>query len=432
MAIFAHFIKLTKSKEVKSIAIYTFSNFFNKGVSFLLLFYFTRVLSESDYGFLNLFNNSILFLMPFISMGILQSVNTDYFKLEKNEFRNFFTTTLLMPVGVTMIAIAVFFFFRHQLHDHYLFPTFFIVLIPVIGFFNFIFEQLINMIRNKNEPIKYQLINMGGLFIEMGLAVFFISFLHKGWIGRIMGIFISSLVVAGYGFIYFKQKGFIFGRFQKKYIYKELLYSIPIIIMQVSIFCMSASGGYFIEFFTHDYSAIGIYSVAAIFASIIIVLCSAILHYFYPKIYGLLSSPQLDYKAFKRVFLNYSIIMLVGTILIIAAIPVAYIFFLKQSYRPGLHYYFLICLGYFFWSITYFFYSFMLYHKMKRKILYLSLISIFVSCCNNYLFVKMWGSTGAAVAIFITYLILLVTTLFFVRKQVVPMLSKMTNHAAGI
>src|SRR6187402_102985 len=103
MVTISNIFKYSKSQQLKSIAIYTFSNFFNKGISFLLLFYFAHVLTESDFGLLNLFSNSILFLMPFVSMGILQSANTEFFKLGKKEFKNFFSTTLLMPVAVTLL-----------------------------------------------------------------------------------------------------------------------------------------------------------------------------------------------------------------------------------------------------------------------------------------------------------------------------------------
>ena len=85
MATISNILRYSKSGQLKSIAIYTFSNFFNKGISFLLLFYFAQVLSQRDFGILNLFSNSILFLMPFISLGILQSANTEFFKIENKK-----------------------------------------------------------------------------------------------------------------------------------------------------------------------------------------------------------------------------------------------------------------------------------------------------------------------------------------------------------
>ena len=421
MATISNILRYSKSGQLKSIAIYTFSNFFNKGISFLLLFYFAHVLSQRDFGILNLFSNSILFLMPFISLGILQSVNTEFFKIEKKEFRNFFSTTLLMPVVVTLLAILLLFLFKKPLQQRYPFPSLFILLIPVITLFSFLNEHLINMVRNNNDPVKYLFVNIGRLLVEITLAIFFISALNYGWIGRVMAIFLSMLFVATYAFIYFKDQQFLFGSIKKKYIYDELRYSVPIIVMQISVFCMGSSAGYFIEHFTHDFAAVGVFSIAATFGSVIIVLCTALLQYVYPKIYSLLSEKEVDYNAIGKQFIFYAVSMLLGTIAVIVLTPLAYNIVLKPTYSGGLSYYFFICIGYFFWSISYFFYAFMLYHKQKKKILFASVISITVSILSHYFFIKQLGAYGAAVSMSVVYFIVLIITLLFVYKEIVPL-----------
>lgn len=422
MATISNIFKYSKSSQLKSIAIYTFSNFFNKGIAFLLLFYFAHVLSERDFGVLNLFSNSILFLMPFISLGILQSANTEFFKLDKKGFKNFFSTSLLMPFVITLLAILLLFVFKTPLQQRYPFPSLFILLIPVITLFTFLNEHLINMVRNNNDPVKYLFINIGRLLAEITLAIFFISALEYGWMGRVMAIFLSMLFVSTYAFVYFKEQQFLFGTITKKYFYDELLYSIPIIVMQLSVFCMGSSAGYFIEHFTHDFAAVGVFSIAATFGSIIIVLCTALLQYVYPKIYSLLSEKEVDYNAICKQFVFYAGTMLLGTIAVIIATPLAYNIVLKPSYHAGLSYYFFICIGYFFWSVSYFFYAFMLYHKQKRKILLASLISVLVSVVSHYFFIKKLGAYGAALSMSVVYFIVLIVTVLFVYKQILPML----------
>lgn len=416
MATIPGILKFGKSAGMRSVAVYTLSNFASKGISFLLLFYFAHVLTETDFGLLNLFNNGILFLMPFISMGILQSVNTEYFKKDKKEFSHFFSTTLVMPMVITLVAMAVFFAFRHSLQQRYSFPSIFVVMIPLITLFNFLNEHLINMVRNSGDPMKYLFINIGRLLAEITLAVFFVGAMEMGWIGRVTGIFISYLMVAMYAFFYFKEQGFIINSFSKKYLYDELLYSIPIIVMQVGVFCMGSSAGYFIEYFTHDVAQVGIFSIAATFGSVIIVLCTAMLQYTYPKIYSLLSEKNINYAAIRWHFLFYAGVMLLGTGIVVIATPLAYKFLLKESYQAGLSYYFFICLGYFFWSISYFLYAFMLYNKQKRKILMASSLSVFISVLSHTLLIKQWGAYGAAVSMCTVYFIVLLITIFFVRK----------------
>ena len=423
MATISSILKFSKSRELQSVAIYTFSNFFNKGVSFLLLFYFIHVLTETDFGLLSLFSNSILLLMPFVSMGVLQSANTEFFKLEKKEFKDFFTTTLIMPLMVMLMAMLLLFFFRGQMQQRYSFPAIFIIIIPLITFFSFVNEHLINMVRNNQEPLKYLRVNIGRLMTEILLAVLFISVFNYGWIGRVMAIFLSFLCVTTYSFYYFKEKQFLFGKISKKYFHDELFYSVPIIVMQIGIFFMGSSAGYFIEYFTHDYTAVGIFSVAVTFGSIVLVLCTALLQYVYPKLYTLLSEKEVSYAGIRKLFLFYAGAMLLGTMAVLIATPLAYTVMLKSSYLPGLQYFYFICIGNFFWSISYFFYAFLLYQKQKRKILFASTISIFISITANYFFIKKMGSYGAALSIITIYFLVFITILLFVRRQVLSLFS---------
>lgn len=423
MATLSGILKFGKSAEMRSVAVYTLSNFASKGISFLMLFYFAHVLTETDFGLLNLFSNGILFLMPFVSMGILQSVNTEYFKKDKKEFSRFFSTTLVMPMIITLLAMGVFFAFRQQLQQRYSFPAIFVVMIPLITLFNFLNEHLINMVRNNGDSTKYLFVNIGRLLAEITLAVFFVGAMELGWMGRVTGIFISYLMVAMYAFFYFREQGFIVNTFSKKYLYDELLYSIPIIVMQVSVFFMGSSAGYFIEYFTKDVAQVGVFSIAATFGSVIIVLCTAMLQYTYPKVYSLLGEKKIDYAAIRWHFLFYAGIMLLGTGIVVITTPVAYKLLLKESYHAGISYYFFICLGYFFWSISYFLYAFMLYKKEKRKLLLASSMSVLISVVSHTILIKQYGAWGAAVSMCVVYFIVLLITAFFVRKPLTQILS---------
>ena len=356
-------------------------------------------------------------------MGVLQSVNTEYFKKDKKEFSHFFSTTLVMPMILTLFAMGIFFMFRQQLQQRYSFPAIFVVMIPLITLLNFLNEHLINMVRNSGDPVKYLFINIGRLLAEITLAVFFVGAMELGWMGRVTGIFISYFMIALYAFFYFKEQGFFINSFKRKYLFDELLFSIPIIVMQVSVFFMGSSAGYFIEYFTHDMAQVGIFSIAATFGSVIIVLCTAMLQYSYPKVYSLLAEKNIDYAAIRWHLLFYAGIMLLGTGIVIIATPLAYKMLLKESYHAGLSYYFFICIGYFFWSISYFLYAFMLYRKEKRKLLMASSLSVLISVLSHSLLVKQWGPYGAAVSMCVVYLVVLLITIFFVRKPLSQLFS---------
>lgn len=418
MSIAAYFKSLYNNPSVKSVGIYTFTNFFSKAVSFLLLFVFTDpvYISPSENGLLSLFSTSMLFLMPFLSMGVIHSVSADYYKLEKTAFRNFFTTSFIIPVVVMLLSAGLLFLFRQQLQHNYGLPAMFTWLIPLVTFLIFCNEQLLSMARNNNEPAVYFKANIGKAILEFGLSFILVVWMAYRWQGRIAGILAAYTVLFFYAVYYFKKKGYLFGSVKKQYLYSELLYAIPIIAMQAAIFSMSASDKFFLSNFTDDHNeTVGVYSIACVFASIVNVLSMALLQYYFPKVYSMLSSKSVEYAAIKKHFTYYFLILTAGTLLTIVFTPLLYHLFINDRYHDALRYNFLLCIGSYLWGITYFFYSFLLFYKEKRKLLLLSLCCIAVSLCSNYLLIKSGGAYGAAVSVCIAYLIVFIITLFFTR-----------------
>lgn len=410
--------RLYKNPSVKSVSVYTFTNFFGKAVSFLLLFVFTNpaYISPSENGLLSLFSNSMLFLMPFLSMGIIHSTSADFFKMPKNEFRDFFTTGFVMPFAIMIVSAVILFYFREKLKLMYGFPYMFAWLIPLITFFTFCGEQLLGLVRNNNEPNTYFTANVSKTILELGISFVLVVFFAWRWQGRIAGILVSYIFIGGYGLYYFIKKNFFFGKLRKEFIVSELVYAIPIIALQASIFCMNSSDKFFLSSFTNDDNqTVGIYSVACVFASVLFILCTALQQYVFPKIFLQLSSNDIDYAIIGKHFWIYVGIMFAALILLICFTPLAY-HFINLQYHSALQYLFLLCIGNFLWAISYFFYSFLLYYKEKKKILVLSVYCIGISLVLNYFLISHYGALGAAVSTIATYFIVLILTLFLTKS----------------
>ncbi len=426
MTITSTFKLLYKHPSVKSVGIYTFSNFFAKIASFLLLFVFTNpvYITPSENGLLSLFGNSMIFLMPFLSLGILHSTSAEYYKLDKKEFKNFFSTGFIMPLIVMIFSMGTLYYFRSHLQAAYGFPPIFTWVIPIVTFLVFCNEQLLCLARNNNEPNVYLKANVSKIILELGLSFILVVFFAARWKGRLEGIFIAYLVTAFYAFYYFNKKGYLFGSIQKKYIFSELQYALPVIALQASIFSLTASDKFFLSAFSSDHNeTVGIYSVACVFASVVTVLSMALIQYIFPKIYSILSKEQVNYAAIKKLFLVYLGIMTLGLIAIIIATPLIYHLFIHEKYHPALQYNSFLCVGYYFWAISYFFYAFLLYHKLKTRLLILSISCIAISVGCNYFFISRYNAQGAAIGVFAAYLLVLIITLLFTSpywKKMIP------------
>jgi O-antigen/teichoic acid export membrane protein len=408
MALIQFFQKtIQKYPAIKSIGVYTFINFFTKGISFLLLIIYTqpRFITPAENGLLNLFSSSILFLMPFLAMGILLSTGTDFYKMEKKEFSNFFTTSLLLPVGVLLLSGIAFFLCRNWLGSVYGFPLSFALLIPLITFLTYINEQLTTLMRLNNELRKFTGAGLAKIVMEFGLSVVLVVFFAMRWQGRLTGIVVSYVVLGGYAFYYFYKKGYLSGTFRREYIKAELIYAVPTLAMQMSIFSLNTADKFMLAHFSGSNEVVGIYGVTGTFVSVIIIFCSAYLAYLFPSVYQALAAPAVDYKKIKKGFLSYLVTMGGITILVTAAIPVVYLLFINSKYHAALQYYYLLTLGAFIWSVSYYFYAFLLFHKQKRKLLALAIFTIVTSIGCVYFFTSRYGQTGAALGVLVSYII---------------------------
>ena len=408
-----------QSVAFKSMGTYAVTNFFIKGISFLLLPIFTNpnYLSPSDNGLLSLFSQSILFLMPFISLGILQSASVDYFKLDKKQFKDFCTTGFVMSSLVALIFVVIFWCFKTTLYNRFKFPLSFFWIIPAVTFFTFCIELLFLIIRNRKDPAQYMQVSVVRILLDLALAVILIVGFSLAWKGRVTSILVSTFFISLYGIFFLKKNNYLGGQVRMNIITKELKYSIPIIAMQLSNFCLFSSDSFLLSGITKNNSEVGIYGMACLFASIIFTLCSAIVQYIVPKINHLLSQQVIDYPSIRKQFNMYFFIMATGLIALLLAIPLGYKYFINHSYLPGLKYYYFLCTGYFFWAIAYFFYTFLFYYKQKLKLLLLSLLSILISLISNYCFIKNMGTQGAAISVCCSYFVVLIMAVLFTKSN---------------
>jgi O-antigen/teichoic acid export membrane protein len=414
MLLFSRISAWRKNHVIFAMGMYTISNFSTKAFSFLLIPVFTNTqyISTGENGMLNLFSQAMIFLIPFISLGVLQSSNTDFFKLDKSAYRDFFTTGFVMSVCVSALSFALFYLFRNSLYARYNFPPHFIWLIPAITFFMFCNELLLGMIRNNDKPVQYLVINVIKIVVELGVSIVLVVWMSQRMQGRITGIFVSFLLVFVYAMWYFISKGYLFGKIRMKYIRQEVIFALPIILMQWGVFCTNSSDRFILATSTPgNTDTTGVYGIACTFASVVLILCMALMQYMMPKIYALLAESTVPYHRIKKMFGYYFAAMTGGLLVLLIAIPIFYQLFIDKAYHPALAYYFYILLGYYCWAMAYFFYSFLLYHKAKKKILLLSLFNIATSLSIYYFFTKWWGVYGTAVGVCISFFIILMVTL---------------------
>ena len=430
--IYTYTTSLLKGSGFRAAGIYTFSNFFSKGLSFLLIPIFTnpRFLSPEDNGLITLFGKAIIFLIPFINLGVLQSASVDFFKLDKKSFKDLCTTGVVMSFSMCLVTLGLFNLFSNYFFEKFSFPPEFIWAIPLIAFMTFLYELIILIIRNRDKPMHYLKLNMARISLELGLAVILIVLFSFGWIGRVSGLLIALSLISFYALHFLIKNDYLFGKIKKQIISRELKYSAPIIMMQLSVFTLFSSDSFLLSAITQNNSEVGVYGIACIFGSIIITLGSSLIQYMSPKINKELSLKNPDFDLIKNLSKNYFKIIVTGWLLLLILVPLVYKVFIDPLYWEGSRYFYILCTGYFFWTISAFLYTFLLFHKEKQKIFFLASLSMIISLGGNYYFIKTQGAWGASISVCLSYFLVLLLTLLFTKKYWRPVFFHLQGKAS--
>lgn len=408
-----------KNPAFKSVGIYIFTNFFSKGVSFILIPIFTnpRFLTPTDNGLLSLFNSNMVLLAPFVSLGMIQSSAADFYKKSESDFATSFTSNFIISFIMASIAALLLFIFRDMLQQKFHVPASFAFILPGLAFLIFSGEQLFALIRNRNEVTRFAVMGISKSIIEYAVSVVLIVFFFSGWLGRIWGIAISLIAMNVFAIGYYIKNKYISFHFNKTQLLDELKFGVPIFAFQLCVFMLGTSNKLFLAiFYKGDLSQLGIYSIACVLGTMIGVVSQSILLYAQPHLYKSISKGEATIQTAKKQFFRYFLMLTGLSAVCILVVLFAYYFLIDKVYLPGIRYFFLVALASYIWGLNYFLFLFLLYHKQKRKILTVTLISLACSITVNTIMVKNFLILGDALASLINTVIFSLLIIIFAKK----------------
>ena len=207
MVLYSKLLCFVKRPAFKTAGLYTFSHFLTKGISFFLLFIYTNpaYISVDENGLISLMNSAVLLLSPFLALGTIQSASADYFRMQRNEFKDFFTTGFFAPILVMLLGMATMFVFKGRLSAAYGFPVAFIFVVPLMAFFSFCNELYVVIMRNSDDPVRYFKVAMWRILLEVGLSLLLVVVFALRWKGRVAGIMATNVFILTGAYFYLLQ-----------------------------------------------------------------------------------------------------------------------------------------------------------------------------------------------------------------------------------
>lgn len=409
-----------KSTLLKSFSIYVFSSFFNQGINFLLLPVFTHYLLPSDYGVLSVVNSVISIMTVFIMVGADGAIRRQFYKLEGNQYAQFFTSSLFVCVVAFLIISVLTFGATALIGPIAQIPVKWLLLCPLICFTSILPTVLLGQYRVQQKASAFAVLSNLMTLANLGLAIWLVVGAGMNYEGRLYSILIVNICFFLISFFIVKKQKLLTNSLNKVFINESIKYGLPIIPHQLGALIISFSDRFFIVARDGTDDA-GIYSVGYTIAGIIGILEGTFTLAYTPFLFEQLSKKNEEANN-KIVKVSYLFIaaLAVSVLLLCLASPWIFKYFIDERFAEGQIFVVWVSIGYFFSGCYKMMAGYIFYSSKTIYLTYLSIINIALNLGLNYVLIGKMGAMGAAIATMLSYIVMfLITT--YISNRLNPM-----------
>lgn len=406
--------------NAKASALYFFANIFNKGISFLTVPIFTRLLSTYDYGVVTTYSSWASILAAFLGFSLNTAIRYSYQdddivnenkKISTNRvLSTIFTFTLLIGLLVTMTAFIVVTFAPINVN----------VAIVVLCFLHGLFGAIINDYTTF-QMMEYKYIGRSLVMILPNLlaailSVMMILLMRNGsmdnlYMGRIIPLSTMTVLVslALCVSVYSKYKPCI----DRGYLKWALKVSAPLIVHAVALNILSQADRTMITAL-RDASETGIYSLVYNFSMIATVITTALEGTWTPWFTTKMN--EKDYKNVNRVGVDYVNLMTYAMVCLILISAEVLKIFANSAYWEGISIIPpIVCANYIIFVYT-IYVNVEYYYEKSGFITINTIISAVTNIVLNFIFIPEFGYIAAAYTTVASYVLSLVLHSMYARK----------------
>lgn len=295
-------ITIKRNKVLDAGIGYTIGNYLLKGINFLSMPLFTRVMSTQDYGIYSTYLTFDAILAIIIGLALHSSLKNAKYRY-KEGFDAYFSSILILPLVFLTLLLAVV----------NLFPAPFVALLDlnrgilnillVHSFANSIIQMYNNRLSldyNYQEFLKISFFNTG-MNLLLSLVLMYTIFQNERYAGRILGSALPMLIIAV--FIFWKAFRKKRPRPNREYWRFALNYSLPIVPHGLSQVVLSSFDKIMIRRIIGDSQA-GIYSLGINIEGLVQVTTASLDTVWEPWFYERME--EKDYKTIRRYATYYA------------------------------------------------------------------------------------------------------------------------------
>ena len=382
-----------------------------KGLAFISIPIFTRLMSPEEYGVLNVLTSIAGLIIPFVTLNVSVSLGRYYFEKERSDFGEFFTTTSALSFGTLFIGFLISLFFQTELAEltnlpvvaiPFLFPTALMLMafqIPLI---------VLRAQRKSAELRRFTIIRgYGGFILAVGIMYLLKENVYLGRLWANVIILISSVI-----WFVWRFRAIFKLNILKNHIVYMINYGLPLLPANISAVLLMEVDRIMINSYVGGDEA-GLYSFAYNISMLLLVVSNALHYAFMPDYYTLMN--RSEYGKIDSAFKLIITLISVGAVGLILYGSVLGSFLGTASYHASLTMIPLIVIGQYFLSFVPLYKQGISYVK---KTIYSTISIVFAGIINvvlNAIFIPKYGAIAGAYTTVFSYLVQFIVVYIIVK-----------------
>ena len=395
-------LKLKNKKTFRASIAYTIGGYLLKGLGFITVPIFARILSTSDFGIYNTFLSYEAILYLFISYALHVSIKNARFDMGLDKLDEYISNISILPLFTAIVLIAVVNIFATPLQAVFGLDRLTLNLLVIYSYCSGLIILYQNRLVVEYEYKRYLQITYFNALTNIGLSVFLVCsvFNEQKYMGRIIGTVVPAILVTIVILYSFYKKNA--PRLNKDHLTYGLRLSVPIIPHGLGQIVLLSFDRIMITNLVGAAES-GVYSFSYTIFTMLQVTATALFSVFDPWAYEKLKENKVG--ELRKISSLFFCFLSLASIAVIVIAPDVIILLGSKKYADAIYTTIPVMVGGLF-SLAYGIPAIIEYYH--KKTIYISIGTIGAAVVNvvlNYVFIPKFGYVAAAYTTLFSYVI---------------------------
>ena len=398
------------SKLFKNSSIYFLITFASKIIPFFILPLMTKYLSPEQYGIAAMYQMYMVMILLIVGFELNRYLDVYYFKVSKKEFEKYLSTIISVVFISSLFFTTVVLFFSLFIEIPNI-NYYWIGILPIVVMIKFIYGINDNLLRNEEKPILYGKYTIGET-VFISLISLLLAYCYHDWTSKAYGFVITIIVLGFFSYRRLRQEYNLQFFIDSSILKKAIIYSMPFVFGLNLANIIFANSDKIILLHFYDYTVVGIFTVALVFASIVGFVTDSFMKAWIPTFYKKLHSDDktIDQQSL-YVFIGLAMLSIV-TIFVLMYIMK---YMIDEKYYDAIEIMPYIGMAYVFRIAEQLLLQYINFYEKTTKLYFVIIIAILSCVFSAYFLVDLYGIIGMAYSISLFY-ILLIGYYFYIFK----------------